>query len=131
MKIFLSYKQTGIEKDSLKKELQFFRDFFQKKNIKNFIYYFDDDSTQSAKYILKECEKNIDTSDTVIAYVISSDKSEGQLLELWYAKAKNKNIIIFMQKKCVPDFFFTKSITEKIYFFDRQEEISEILEKIF
>src|SRR5437016_3060861 len=48
----------------------------------------------SSKQILEHSLRELDSSDALLAYINSEERSEGMLIEIGYAMAKGKKIII-------------------------------------
>jgi nucleoside 2-deoxyribosyltransferase len=101
-KIFLSYKFTGEDinelTDSLKKILSALRAaghnvycaIEDKKCFKG--------NNRTSKEIILHIFKQLDNCDMILAFVNSDKKSEGMLLEIGYAAAKNKKLAIVIKQ---------------------------------
>lgn len=128
MKIFLSYQQTWIEKETLLRDLWFFREFFLSKNLENYIYYLDEEKWDNITTICKKAREEIKKSDLVIAYINHPKRSEWMLLELGIAYSLGKEIKIFINKKFKEDYQLIYWLTkcESVIFFDELNEIEKL-----
>ena len=122
MKIYLSYKQTWVEKRELENNLLFFKRNLEKLWHEVFIYYFDDNSDLPPEDLDKRFLGKIEQSDLVLAFVNYKDKSEGQLLELWMAYSLWKQIKILVNSN-VKDSYYLIYWLWQVYEFDNLEEI--------
>ncbi len=122
MKIYLSYKQTWVEKRELETNLLFFKQNLERLWYKVFIYYFDDNSDLPPEELDKEFLEKIRQSDLVLAFVNYKEKSEGQLLELWMAYSLWKQIKILVNSN-VKDGYYLIYWLWQVYEFDNLGEI--------
>lgn len=127
MKIFISYKQSWVNKQELKNNLSIIRDTLNELKCENFIYYFDEDSSLEAREINKIALENIKESDLIIAFINHTEKSEGQLLELWMSFALNKEILIIINNEFKNDFYLTYWLNWKILYFNNISEIKILI----
>ena len=125
MKIYLSYKQTGIPEEELEKNLLFFKKEIEKLWHSVFIYYFDDNSDLPPEELNKRFLNQIKESDLVLAFVNYKDKSEWQLLELGMAYSLWKEIKILINKKVKENYYLIYGLW-KVYKFDKIEEMDLI-----
>jgi len=116
MNIFISYKQTWIDKDILKKELYFLKDNLEKLWHTVFIYYFYKKQELPNYLLNQEFLKNIKKVDLVLAYVNYENKSEWQLLELWMAYSLGKKIKVLLNQKVKKNYFLIYWLGEIIEF---------------
>jgi len=124
-KIFLSYKQWGLEKSELDKNLGFLREELEKLNYQNFIYYFDNEfENVSPEIINKNAFSEIEKADIILWFINHKEKSEGQLLELGMAYAKWKKIILLVNNKIKDNYFLSFWLKAKIIYFDDLEKIN-------
>ena len=98
MKIFISYRYTGEDLSILKGILEKITSIFESGGNSVFCSFGYDVFFQREKYsykqILDYALRELDESDYVFAFIKSQEKSEGMLLELGYAYAKGKKIIL-------------------------------------
>lgn len=102
MKIFISYKFTGEDPLVLKEGLEGIcsaisesgHDTFCNFNSENFYQ----ESKYSVKQIMEHALEELDKSDAILAWMNSDSRSEGMLIEIGYAKAKGKKIILAVKE---------------------------------
>lgn len=98
MKIFISYRYTGEDLSILRGILEKITSLFESKDHSVFCSFGHNDFFQKENYSYKQiidyALKELDESDYVFAFIKSQEKSEGMLLELGYAYAKGKKIIL-------------------------------------
>ncbi len=130
MRIYLTYKLSGADKEKLRNELEKISQCLEGLGYQTFIFYRDINKWGEIEIlpdkILEKAFKEIKNSDIVFAFLDKIEKSEGMLLELGYAKALNKKIILAIQKD-IPKFFFTKSISDIIIEF---KDLKNLVKKI-
>ncbi|MDP3880609.1 MAG: nucleoside 2-deoxyribosyltransferase [bacterium] len=102
MKIYIAYRFSGADPKEVEENLskifaalkgadhQYFctfekQDYYKQQNI-------------GSKEAFRHSLEAIDNCDTTLAFIDSEEKSEGMLLELGYALAKNKNIILAIKE---------------------------------
>lgn len=103
MKIFISYKFRGANKADLRKKLEKISSILEKNNHQTFIYFRDKTNSEVKNFppgkVIKEAFGEIRKCDAVLGFIDYSEISEGMLLEIGYAKALNKKIILLISKK--------------------------------
>lgn len=115
MRVYISYKQTGVPKDILVKELNTIRSTLNYLDIDNFIWYFDRDfSNLSASQILEETYKEIKESDLILCYINWHEKSEGMFIELWISYMLWKPVILFINKELKQKFWSIYWLANKV-----------------
>ena len=101
-KIFISYRITGEDREELKTTMQRICQSIETVGFDCFYSFQKDDFFQennfTKKQILEYAPKEIDKADCVLVVVKSQEKSEGMLLEIGYALAKNKKIVLAIKK---------------------------------
>ncbi|MDD5738837.1 MAG: nucleoside 2-deoxyribosyltransferase [Candidatus Pacebacteria bacterium] len=128
-KIFLSYRITGENREELKIimkricqgiETAGFGCFysFQKEG-----YFQENNFTK--KQILEYALKEIDKTDCVLVIVKSQEKSEGMLLEVGYALAKNKKIVLAIKKDIQT--VFLQEMANSIIEFENLDDLNDKL----
>ena len=99
---FLAYRFSGESQDVLNKRLRLVVDSLKYSDIDAYCNYFDnhimDSKNLNKRQIINKAFKKIDDSEGLFVLIASNDKSEGQLFEVGYAIAKNKNIIAAIQQ---------------------------------
>jgi len=119
--IYLSYKQSWIPTEILKKELNYIKNQINKLWEKIFIYYFDSNSNLPPKQLLKNFLLNIKKSNIVLAYINHPNKSEWQLLELGMAYCLWKKIKILINKEVKENYYLVYGLWEVIEFKNLEE----------
>jgi len=129
MKIFLSYKFTGEDQESLKENLSKISSSLEKAGHKCFYSFFREnffrEKNFTNKQILEYALKELDISDVILAFIKSEDRSEGMLLEIGYAIAKKKKFILAI-KKGVKTTFLREMANRRIEF----ENIEDLCSKL-
>lgn len=124
MKIFISYRYTGEDLSVLRGILVKITSLFENKGHSVFCSFGHNDFFQKENYsykqILDYALKELDESDYVFAFVKSQEKSEGMLLELGYAYAKGKKIIL-AKKEDVHTTFVQEMAKKTISFVDLED----------
>lgn len=99
---FLAYRFSGESQDVLNKRLRLVVDALKDSGIDAYCNFFDnhimDSKNLSKRQIINKAFKKIDECEGLFVLIASNDKSEGQLFEVGYAIAKNKNIIAAIQQ---------------------------------
>lgn len=102
MKITLSYRFTGEDPKELEKNLGKIYSTLEEAGHKVFCSFWKSDFFREHKHtnrqIMEYQMKEMDDSDILLVFIKSDDKSEGMLIELGYCLAKNKRIILAIQK---------------------------------
>lgn len=97
-KYFVAYRFTGEDPDVLHDRMSTVVDSLKKVGIDGFCNLFDEKEYQKSKFGAKEIMdiafNKIDNSEGVFVVIASDDKSEGLLMEIGYAYAKKKHIIV-------------------------------------
>lgn len=127
MKIFLSYKHTGINKKILKKELEFIKEIIEKTNNEVYIYYFDEIIDETPHKLLETFKNEIKKSDLVIWYINYEQKSEWELIELWIAEWFNKDILLLVNNKISSNFSLIYWLKTDIIYYDNINELEDLL----
>ncbi len=97
MKVFLTYKFKEEDPVSLRKQLEEFSKLVEDATgWKTYVHFRDAQNwkkdTRGVKVVFEEALKNLDSCDAILAE--ASEKARGVYLEVGYAKAKEKKIII-------------------------------------
>ncbi|MBL7159920.1 nucleoside 2-deoxyribosyltransferase [Candidatus Microgenomates bacterium] len=104
MKIFISYKFRGVDKADLRKKLEQLSSILENNGDQTFIYFRDGKNWEEKNYPPKKAFREtfaaIKKCDALLAFVEHPEKSEGMLLELGYAKALDKKIILLISQNC-------------------------------
>lgn len=102
MKCFISYKFSGENTEELEKTLKHVCNLIDAKGHRTYCSFWDRDVFAKKKYskkqILNYALNEIDKSDCIVIFIKSEDKSEGMLLEVGYALAKKRKIVLIIKK---------------------------------
>jgi len=132
MKIFLSYRFTGEKTEELKEIIEKLCLSLKKSRHNNYCSFNSEDFYKLNKFtnkqILEHALDELNNSDCILAFIKSEEKSEGMLLEIGYAKAKNKKFILAIKKGIKTTFL--REIADKIIEFDNIAELTKQLENL-
>ena len=107
MSVFISYRFSDIPIEELRKLIDPIYNLFKNKGLDVFCNFYKDatyvENNYTAKQIMDDCFENIDKRDVVVCLVDTDKYSCGMLLEIGYALAKNKRIIVASRKGCEID----------------------------
>lgn len=134
MKIFLSYKFTGEDPKVLKETIGDVCDSLNKAKHDVFCSFWKENFYKKHKFshrqILEYALKQLDKSDTYLAFIKSENKSEGMLMEAGYAIAKQKKFYLAIKKGVQT--VFLREMADKIIEFkslhDLYKKLSELHE---
>ena len=102
MKIFISYKFAEENQDELKEFMENIKSALEKSSHKVLTTFFNAGEFQrtgaSMRKIMDTALGYIDNSELVLCIIKSPDKSEGMILEIGYAIAKKKKIILAVKE---------------------------------
>jgi len=132
MKIFISYKFTGEKIEDLKEIIGKICSSILKSGHNRYCPFNSEDFYKSNKLanrqILEHALNELDSADCILAFIKSEEKSEGMLLEIGYAKAKNKKFILAIKKGIKTTFL--REIADKIIEFETIEDLTKRLENL-
>ncbi len=98
MKIFIAYKFTGEDVNELRRTLSEICAVLHGVGYSTYCSIEQEDDFQrqghTHQQIIENALQELRSSDALLAYVNSSARSEGQLMEIGYALAKNKPVIL-------------------------------------
>ena len=124
MKIFISYKQTGVDKKILDEKLSLLKDKLSIFCQSSYCLWLDDKPNFYEKNILLDKIKHkIKDSDLIVFLVDSNNKSEGQLMELGMAYALWKKIILLVNREVKDNYYLAYWTTNKIFEFDNLQNL--------
>ncbi len=98
MKIQLAYKFTGEDAEKLMGILKNITEILGNRGYEVYCPVLDDSKPAEENEILSHTFKLIDEADVLLALLSSDEKSEGMLMEIGYAVAKNKKIVTAIKK---------------------------------
>lgn len=105
MKIFVSYKFRGADKKKLKEKLKIVSSVLEKQDHETFVHFrdgrnWDTSDNYPLHKALKKTFAAIKDSDAILAILDNHAKSIGMTLEIGFAKALGKKIILLVSKDC-------------------------------
>ncbi len=132
MKIFISYKRTGEDPEELKEVIHNIFTNLEKAGHIPFCSFWKDDFFKKNKFtykqILEYALNELENSDCILAFVKSEDKSEGMLLEIGYALAKKKKLILAIKKDVRT--VFIREMADQIIEFEALDQLYSKLSKL-
>lgn len=123
MKVFVSYKQSWVDKKDLDRDLSILKKSLDDLWCENFIYYLDIKWKRSPKEVIEISKKNIENSDLVLCFINYEELSEWMLLELWIAYELWKDIMVLINKDIVFSYYLVRSIARKVIEFDNINDL--------
>ena len=128
-KIFISYKFTGENKKELEKEIKSICNSLGKKGHSSYCSFLDKNLEGKEKEdIFKSAMDEIDKSDTLFVFLKKEDSCEGMLMEIGYAMAKKKKIILAIKKDVKNTHL--RELIEEVYEFDSLKDLEGVIEKL-
>lgn len=132
MKFFISYRFTGEDHQKLKPLLESMQGALAVAGHKNYCSFewqshFEKNGFSNAQ-ILQHSLKELDSSDALLAFINSPEKSEGMLLEIGYALARKKKIYLLIRDRVKTT--FVREMADKVIEFQNTEEIAGLLESL-
>lgn len=128
MRCFISYKFTGEDPKELEVNLKHICNLLDKKGHSPYCSFWDTGIFCKGKYsnrqILEHALKELDKADFIVVFIKSAEKSEGMLIEIGYAMAKNKKIILIIKKGV--ETTFVGQVAHKVIEFESLHQLSEI-----
>lgn len=135
MKFYLAYKFLGQDKNELRSFLEEISTVIHNLGHDSFCHFRDiqkwrgTDKEDNPSQIIFEAFKEVEKSDAVLAFVEINEKSEGMLLEIGYAKALNKKIILAIKKSLDKDFLrFVRGIADLVIEYESLTDLKKQLE---
>lgn len=132
MRIFISYKFADEKPEELEDIMKRIKESLEKANHNILTTFFDKEEFEknnpSMKQIMDKAMGYLDKSDAVLCLIKSNEKSEGQILEIGYAIAEEKNIILAIQKGLKTRWI--EHYASKIIEFDNLKDLYKKLESL-
>lgn len=131
MSIFISYRHTGEDPKRLALLLPPIANTLKSNNKEYTCTYFDVNEVSSAEdqaAVLRNALSRIDTSEAVLVVLDSSTKSEGMLVEVGYAIAKN--VPIYMLKNSAVKETYMDKVADKSFEYTTLDELPRLVEKL-
>jgi nucleoside 2-deoxyribosyltransferase len=125
MIIYIAYKFADVDKFALKEKLKALSKAIEDKGNKTKVFFRDvqmwGDKIIKPEEILPKAYELIKESDAIFAFVDAGEKSEGQLLELGFAKAKGKKMILAIKDGL--GYRFSRMLADEIIEFESFEDL--------
>lgn len=129
MKAVISYKFTGENQKELENTMKILCDALSKKGHSVYCTLFDKGlKGVSKKDLFKKALDQIDKSDALLVFLKGEEKSEGMLLEVGYAIAKKKKIILMIRKGISNTHL--RELIEQVYEFNDVKDLEEVIKNI-
>ncbi|MCK4453881.1 hypothetical protein KAU51_00845 [Candidatus Parcubacteria bacterium] len=132
MKIFISHKFRGVNKKSLRKKLEKISFVLEKSEHKTFIFFRDKKNWEEREFpsgqVILEAFSQIKKCDILFGFIDNQKMSESMLLEIGFAKALNKKIVLLISKKC--SFPTLEAVSDRVIKFDDIKQIDKELLRI-
>ena len=129
MRCFISYRFTGEDPKELESTLKHLCNLLAEGGHKHYCSFWDAElfikNKFSYKQILEHAFEEIDKADCVVVFIKSEEKSEGMLLEVGYAFAKKKKIILVIKRGVRTT--FVKDIADTVIEFDNLNELNKLI----
>ncbi len=117
MKVFVSYKETGIAEQGLSKWIWEIRSILDYLEYDSFVFWYDmKGKTFDPQEVIEIMQQQIKSSDLVLSFVNYAERSEGELLELGMAYAMGKPVVNFINEEVESWYRLIDVIGEKILF---------------
>ena len=133
MSVFISYRFSDIPIEELRKLIDPVYNIFKSNNVDVFCNFYKDayymENKYTAKQIMDDCFKEIDNRDIILCLVDTDKYSCGMLLEIGYALAKNKRIVVCFRKGCEIDTL--KAMANEVRIYEDYDELIESLDQVF
>ncbi len=132
MKIFIANKFRGVDKADLREKLKEIIVVLEKNGHQVFSYFRDKERWKPKNLplgkVIKEAFAEIKKCDTILCFIEHKELSEGMLLEIGFAKALKKKMIVLVAKNCSSP--ITEVIADKVIRFTNIKDLSRKLIKI-
>jgi nucleoside 2-deoxyribosyltransferase len=126
MKWYVAYKFTGEDMEILEETMKKICSYLEDAGNENYCSLFDSSIVDIGnKKVFEKAFDKIDKSDAVLVFVKSNDRSEGMLMEIGYALAKGKRVVLVI-KKDVGRTHLREIIDEVIEFEDIEIKLAKL-----
>ncbi len=102
MRYYIAYKFLGTDKKILKNNLKTLCDKIEDNGDTTFIFYRDmqdwGEISMPIDEVIRQAFVEVKKSDAILAFIESEEKSEGMILEVGYAKALGKKLVLIIKK---------------------------------
>ena len=119
MRIYVSYQFKGSDKVGLRESLEAVSKTLSAAGHEPFVFYREvmawGKKKFSSRKIINEAFLALDKCDAVLAVVESEQVSEGMMLEIGYAKALGKQLVLAINEKLEKDFLrFVRELVDEV-----------------
>ena len=126
MKCFISYRFTGEDPKELEETLKHICNLLAGCGHNSYCSFFDPGMMNIGnKNVVLKAFKEIDSSDALLVFIKSNEKSEGMLMEVGYALAKKKKIFLLIKKGVKTT--YVEEIADKVIEFDNLKELKKLI----
>ena len=128
MRYYIAYKFLNTDKEMLKKNLGIISDMIEREGNTTCIFYRDIQNRwaiqMSIDEVIKQAFVEVKKSDAILAFIESEEKSEWMLLEIGYAKALGKKLLLVIKRWI--HLRFINALADEIIEFESIENIKKI-----
>ncbi len=129
MKWYIAYKFTGEDKDVLKDTMSSLIHFLENESNEVYCSLFDEGMVNIGnKKVFEKAFDKINNSNAILIFLNSDERSEGMLMEIGYALAKGKRVILAIKKDLGRTHL--RDLIDEIIEFEDIEELKEKLKKL-
>jgi nucleoside 2-deoxyribosyltransferase len=132
MKFFIAYKYTGSDLNETETALKGIEQALEKSGHESYCKFASqknyDEKSFDVKQIMSEAFSHLEEADAILAFVNSDQRSEGMLIEIGYAYAKGKRVVVAARKGSGVN--TAKSLADKFIEFNDLEELYKELETL-
>ena len=125
MRYYIAYKFLNTDKEMLKKNLGIISDMIEREGNTTCIFYRDIQNRwaiqMSIDEVIKQAFVEVKKSDAILAFIESEEKSEWMLLEIGYAKALGKKLLLVIKRWI--HLRFINALADEIIEFESMEDL--------
>ena len=125
MRYYIAYKFLNTDKEMLKKNLGIISDMIEIEDNTTCIFYRDIQNRwaiqMSIDEVIKQAFVEVKKSDAILAFIESEEKSEWMLLEIGYAKALGKKLLLVIKRWI--HLRFINALADEIIEFESMEDL--------
>ena len=128
MKFFISYRYTGEDLSELNDYMRRLHDILEGRGNEVYSTLFDEELPKETKKLFNHSYKKLENSDVILVLLKSNDKSEGMLMEIGYAVAKGKKVILAIDKNV--ENTYLGDLLDNVIEYDGMEDLFEKLAEV-
>ena len=125
MRYYIAYKFLNTDKEMLKKNLGIISDMIEREGNTTCIFYRDIQNRwaiqMSIDEVIKQAFVEVKKSDAILAFIESEEKSEWMLLEIGYAKALGKKLLLVIKRGI--NLRFLRTLADETIEFESMEDL--------